>query len=819
MRTRISVFLITLSGLILEVGLTRIYSASIWYHFAFVAISVALLGWGLGGFTVHLLKQRVRLSMETAALVTLLYAGAIPLCLWLLARFPFEMERLPLYFLAPLLPFFLAGMALSIVFDLQRAVAGSLYFADLVGAAVGAVLVTLLLHALGGEAALLAAAIAPAIAAVLLTGIRGKGLGGSDERLEVRDQRSEIDESSLSPASRAEANKNQPDSLTVAKPSPLTLSQGERESAVAEHASRALYQTEKELSRRGLMPRVVRVIAIITVVLTSVAVFCAVKFGTFRVVPGTIKAMRRQMDANPESRIAHTGWNAYSRIDAVEGVAPRHVARLYIDSDAWTSIVEWDGRLESAKDLRDSYRALPFRLTPNAETLVIGPGGGADVVAALASGSRKVTAVELNPLMLKFVRSYGARAGNLYDRPDVEVIESEGRNFISRTDRKFDIIFLGFVDTWASVASGGLSLSENYLYTTEALKAYYDHLTEDGLVAIMRWRTDIPRLVSNAVTLLGAEEASKRTVVLLEKRETPEDPAQMIFLLRKRRFTNAETAYIMGWELANPIIVPGRYAEEPYDSLFAGRKTLTQLVTESSQRIDPVFDNSPFYFATERPWGIPYRTRKALSAVVGPLLVLLALFIVFGKPKGKRSGPYAASIVYFACLGTGFIAVELTLLENLTLLVGHPIFTLSILLFTILAAGGCWSAPSGRLPPRWGRLAVSALGAVSAFALPKLIPVLLPLELNARVAIAIALIAPFGVMMGMPFPQGLRQTGRGSLPAPPFYWGLNGIMSVIGSVGTVVIALIFGFHIAMLAGSACYFCAAIAAGSMNAFPS
>src|SRR5881296_1268644 len=166
--TRIAVFLITLSGLVLEVGLTRIYSASIWYHFAFVAISVALLGWGLGGFTVHLLKQRVRLSMETAALVTLLYAGAIPLCLWLLARFPFEMERLPLYFLAPLLPFFLAGMALSIVFDIHRAVAGTLYFYDLIGAALGAVLVTLLLHVFGGEAALLIGAIAPAVAGLLL---------------------------------------------------------------------------------------------------------------------------------------------------------------------------------------------------------------------------------------------------------------------------------------------------------------------------------------------------------------------------------------------------------------------------------------------------------------------------------------------------------------------------------------------------------------------------------------------------------------------------------------------------------------------------
>src|SRR6476620_12432089 len=144
MRTRLSVFLITLSGLILEVGLTRIYSASIWYHFAFVAVSVALLGWGLGGFTVHLLKQKVTLSANTAALFTAIYALTIPLCLWLLGRFPFELDRLPLYFLAPLVPFFLAGMALSIIFDLHRSVTGSLYFADLLGAAIGAVLVTFL---------------------------------------------------------------------------------------------------------------------------------------------------------------------------------------------------------------------------------------------------------------------------------------------------------------------------------------------------------------------------------------------------------------------------------------------------------------------------------------------------------------------------------------------------------------------------------------------------------------------------------------------------------------------------------------------------
>ncbi len=489
MLTHLSVFLITLSGLVLEVGLTRIYSASIWYHFAFVAISVALLGWGLGGFTVHVLKRTRRLSMNTAALVTLLYAAAIPLCLWLLVRFPFELDRLPLYFLAPLLPFFLAGMALSIVFDLNRASSGSLYFADLVGAALGAVLVTVLLFALGGEAALLAATIAPAIAALCL---------------------------SLVPDPAAESS-----------------------------------ETRKK--RAGLLPRAIRMLALAGVVLTVVAVFSAVKLGTFRVKPGTTKAMRNQMDANPQAHIAQTGWNAYSRIDAVEGVAPRHVARLYIDSDAWTSIYEWDGRLESASDLRNSYRALPFRLTPNAETLVIGPGGGADVVSALSSGSRKVTAVELNPLMLKFVRSYGARAGNIYDRPDVETIQSEGRNFISRTDRKFDIIFMGFVDSWASVASGGLSLSENYLYTTEAFRAYYDHLTDNGILVVLRWETDIPRLVTNTVATLGAEAAGKRIVALMEAQGAPNEPRQMLFMLRKRPFTETETADIPGTGHKQPL--------------------------------------------------------------------------------------------------------------------------------------------------------------------------------------------------------------------------------------------------------------------------
>ena len=809
MRTRISVFLITLSGLILEVGLTRIYSASIWYHFAFVAISVALLGWGLGGFTVHLLKKVRPLSMNAAALTTLLYAGAVPLCLWLLVRYPFEMDRLPLYFLAPLVPFFLAGMALSIVFDIHRAVAGTLYFYDLVGAALGAVLVTLLLHVFGGEAALLVGAIAPAVAGLLLATGTGE--------LEVRGQRAEVRVDGLSPASRAQENQLKGSS---GRPSPNPLPGGEG-------------QTPEGTGRRhdrvavgASASRGIQIAAVAMVLITAACAFAAIRFGAFRVKPGTIKAMRRQMDAAPGSKIVQTGWNAYSRIDCVEGL-PDSFARLYIDSDAWTGIRGWDGNLEHVKDMAGSYRALPWRLTPNAETLIIGPGGGPDVVAALASGSKKVTAVEMNPLMLKFVRSYGARAGNLYDRPDVEAIQSEGRNFISRTDRKFDIILLGFVDSWASVASGGLSLSENYLYTTEAVRAYYDHLKPDGILVILRWEMDIPRLVSNSVATLGSSEAAKRIVVLMEKRANPNDYPQMLFMLRKRPFTDAEVSEIENkWTEANAVVAPNGIAPAGIKEVLAGTQTLQQYDDSSPRYVGPVWDDSPFYFAIDRPYRMPKNIAENLrNWLVGPSIGMLALFAVFGMPRSKsvlkddgasafpaRRGVlrYGGSLLYFAALGFGFIAVELALLQNLTLLVGHPIYSLSVLLFTLLAFGGIGSALSVRFPMWLACAAVAVIGAIEALALPRLVPALLWLPLWGRLGVAIVLIAPLGLAMGMPFPRGLRETGDGSLPAPPFYWGLNGIMSVIGSVTTVFVALTAGFQAAMLMGSACYLLAALA---------
>jgi predicted membrane-bound spermidine synthase len=692
-----------------------------------VAISVALLGWGLGGFALHALRHRLPPTRERAGLFTLLYATSLPVGLWLIVRLPFLPDRLAYYFLISLGPFLLAGAALSTVFDLHREKTGTLYFADLLGAGTGALLVTWLLAWLGGEGTVLACALFPLGAAVCFS-----------PRLAIR-------------ASSLAA---------------LMLL------GIATHEST----------------------------------------GFFKIKSAPTKGMYRHMAEHPGTRVAMTGWNAYSRIDAVTGFPHPYLARLYIDSDAWTSLLRWDGRLESAAFSRNWFRALPFRLAPERpQTLVIGPGGGSDVLVALGAGSAKVTAVELNPLMLRFVRHFGAEGGNLYDHPQVEAVLSEGRTLVRRTDRRFDVILLGFVDSWAAVASGGLSLSENHLYTVEAFHDYCERLTSDGMLVILRWDVDIPRLVSNAVALLGAEEAGRRLLVLLERRGTEEEPPQMIFILRRRPFTEAETAAAMAFSQARPVIVPGRHVEAPYADLLAGRKTMAEYVAEADSRVDPVTDDRPFFFARQKPWGLPGSMSLAFLTILLPLSLLCLAFVAKGRPDGASPRAYRASVVYFAGLGLGFIAVELSLLQHLTLLLGHPIFTLSVLLFTLLLAGGLGSSRSGGVRPPVVCAWVAGLGAVYALGLPRVIPALLPLALPARLAVAVLLIAPLGFAMGMPFPRGLVLAAKTGLPAPPFYWGLNGILSVAGSLATMVVAVTSGFTAAMLGGCLCYAGAALAA--------
>ncbi len=429
----VAVLLLSACGLMFELMLTRVFSATIWYHYTFVAISVALLGWGLGGFFVYVFGLAKYPQQARSILIglSLLLAVALQLFLYIILQLPFTPDRLTLYFLLSMLPFLAGGAALSLAFETNGHDINRLYFADLVGAAAGVLLVPLVIGRLGAETAILATAVLPALAAVL-------------------------------------------------------LSVGEARSP-----------------RRGW--QVVAGLVLVGVVFTTSRNYCTQAW-TIRDAPS--KALYKLRSEHKDTyRIVSDHWNAYSRITAVQGFDNYHVARLFIDSDAETSVLPWDGT-NLPSDGRRWFRAFPLRLVDKPKVLVIGPGGGTDVVMAFRGGSTDVTGVEMNPLMVSAVRQFGARAGNVYDDPRMHLVMDEGRNFIQRSNEKFDEIILGFVDSWASVASGGLALTENYLYTRDALAAYYDHLGDRGTLVIVRWPSDVPRLVSNCVDFLQQRNMS-----------------------------------------------------------------------------------------------------------------------------------------------------------------------------------------------------------------------------------------------------------------------------------------------------------------------
>jgi predicted membrane-bound spermidine synthase len=740
-----AVLLLSAAGLMFELTLTRIFSATIWYHFTFVAISVALFGWGMGGFLVYVLRlsRSPERSRTILVVLGLLFALALPLFQVAILQFPFTADLLPFYIIMSALPFLLGGAALSLAFESRGADVNRLYFADLVGASAGTVAVPLAIGLLGAETVVLAAGVLPALAAVVLglSAPKGKSRAAGGVGLAVL--------------------------------------------AAVIALSAWNFQTQKL---------------------------------TIRDAPG--KAMYKLLHDHPNASIKSDYWNAYSRITSVVGFDDAYVARLFIDSDAETSVLHWNGQMGQIPHARKWFRAFPFRLVNEPKVLVIGPGGGTDVALAIECGSPRVTAVEMNPLVVKCVREFGPAAGNIYtDHPKVNLVLEEGRSFIQRTGDRFDLIVLGWVDSWASVSSGGLSLTENYLYTKEAMRAYYDHLSPHGAVAIIRWPVDVPRLVANAVCVLSDQGMPIDRIgrhilaVSLRKPESQEGSSvETVFMLSRaeldapivdRLLEGLSTAYVHQ--------APTRPSEGPYADLFSGKITFPKYTDSFAKMATPVADDQPFYFAVDKPMGIPaFITKLLYFSVVAVLAFTVVLFVAGSLLKFRI--PRLRAVGYFGALGMGFIICEVALMQRLILLRGHPIYTLVVILFVLLLASALGSFfarrfPADRIRAALGRVIplVVLLIVLGAFVLPSLIRSAVPLELPWRIAIAAALTLPFGFLMGMPFPLGLRRSTYDPQGAPvSVLWGINGVASVLGSIGGMLLAMAAGFTVVFLAGAACY---------------
>jgi hypothetical protein len=744
------IFLIALSGLVLEVSITRIFSAAIWYHFAFVAVSVALVGLGASGLVVQHRVKKLKgkwaenLTIYSAWGITLF----IPITLFVMHALASQVIYLPLFMILFSVPFFLVGIIISAAFNAFASVAGRLYAADLIGASAGALLVVLFLVLTGGEGSTLIVGLIAAIGGTIF--------------------------------------------------------------------SRIAKNTKKT------------VVSLIFVAFAISLIFLnhATQIFAIPTDPTAQKDLPIYLREHPGSKIVKTEWNSFSRIDVVEGGTGGEglVAKVFIDGGAGTNIISWDGNTESRQELSNWMQYLPFKMMQEPKILVIGSGGGRDVVASLVSGSKDVTSVEINPIIYDTVKSYGERAGNVYSHEYVRSYVDEGRSFITRSSEKYDIIYVPFVDTWASVSSGGLSVSENFLYTLEGFQQYYDHLTDRGKIVTVRWLIDAPRFISTYAKLLEQngipQDQLYRHLIMVTSDSYTQDPSVTMVMFSKSPFTDEEITFLsqsFSQYDYMPILIPGQVVREPYSAFLSGELNLEQFYDNFETKVYPVTDDNPYFLSFEKP--LPSAVEILLYASIGIVAIFLLIPFSWMRRRGGEGGEsssqkselrVATVIPYFAALGMGFILIELALLQKLILLMGNPTMTFALLLFTLLLSSGSGSLLSSRIAKNNMKNLIFVIGGIAGLGilyvlfLPLIIYSTIAEPIEVKAIVSIAILAPIGFLMGMPLPTGMRLLKVHRPNYIPWMWAVNGAFSVLGAVLAIALGIMYGSSLAMILGILIY---------------
>jgi hypothetical protein len=557
-------------------------------------------------------------------------------------------------------------------------------------------------------------------------------------------------------------------------------------------------------------------------------------------------------------RIEATGWSALSRVDITELGAK--AKRVWIAGGVnESSMIRFDGDFKGLRARRDEvldkaasaldYTVLPHLLKVDHTVAMIGTSGGADSLRALQTGARKVTGIEMDPTIARFVtRDYTAYNGGLFRDGDYsELVVDEGRSYLRRSGRKFDVIQQVNNFTPIAFANGALNLSENYLLTVESFADFWDHLTDDGILSISRHGSI--RLLATAVEMLRRrgmkpEEYAKHLIVA-------QGPVVHIstLLLKKSPFTREEVDRIYAFYEKTGTTrfieyAPYRTAElhDPATNLYL--KIATAADPAPYLRVGPYNFTAPTdakpFFNHMKTLGVRDDDRESLPLLpeqvrrvdpenklgrrvpkgdLPPLVVLIEALLMatvfFGVPlltRGDLRGAlrgHAQALGYFACLGIAFIFIEICLIQRLVLFLGAPVYSIATVFGSLLVFAGLGSLASGRLRPDLPTLRVLLLVVAAAivalhFLMPALTDAFLGSGFPVRVAVAIAITGALGFLMGMPMPMGIRHlaaTGRNIIS---WGWAINGYFTVIGSALSVLLAVNFGFVTVFLAAAAIY---------------
>ena len=781
----LGLFLLTFATLMLELVETRLLSVMRWYHLAFFVISAAMFGMTAGAVWVYAKRSRFTQATLSADLawMTAAFAVSVPVALLVQASlapaFVASATFVAVYAelaVAIALPFFFSGAAVSLALTRSPFPAGRVYAVDLAGAALGCLGVLVLLRLTDASSAILLIGAVVAASAALLA---GSGIGGP-----------------------------------APSPPPLARLLGRPWTICVVLLALGLVNG---LTRRGLQPLMIK----------------------------------ERIEPRGEGMIFEK-WNSFSRVIAMRPVIERprlwgpsptlppiRVPQIWlnIDGDAGTVMSRFDGNPESARYLSYDVTNLVYALGSSRRTAVIGVGGGRDVLSAWCFGSRDVTGVELNPTFLDLLlrKEPFATFAGIRALPGVRLINDEARSWFTRSRESFGVIQMSMADTWAATGAGAFTLTENGLYTVEGWRAFLARLAPDGLFTVSRWYEpddvdETGRLVSLAVAaLLDAGVTEPRAHLFI----ATSGPVATLILSRAP-FKAEDIATLRGFcgtFQFNVHLSPDAAPPSPLIAAMVACRDRAELQRRTSGLdldLTPPDDERPFFFNL-LPLDQPLRAIRyigrggvvggnllattSLCTIMLVSLILIVATIVLplrGAIREAGRGVVIGGTLYFAMLGLGFMLVEMGLLQRLSLFLGHPVYSLSIVLFSlILAAGaGSWLSERMRLasPAVLAAWAVVLAGYVAS--LPAWMPGLLaPFQsagIAARAGVCLALIAPAGLLMGFGFPTGLRLAAARDERPTVWFWGINGAAGVLGSAIAIALSIAFGIGTTLILGAVCY---------------
>jgi SAM-dependent methyltransferase len=774
-----AIFVLASATLSYQILITRFFSVMLYYHFAFAAVSLAMLGLTRGAMEVYSKPARYapeRVGVEFArhaAWFAITGVGAMLafLCVPLVVPGEYVMVALAVATIAFVAPFTESGVCITLLLTRLPYGGGWLYAADLTGAALGCLGVIFVLLVVDPVSATLWIGAFAAAAGWMVV----RGLGDA-RRLRL--------------------------SGVVA----VAL------------AAMALVHTGLDVSGKS-----------------HLGVFWA--------------------KGSDQSGTLFERWNTYSRVrvKALGETSPFGWAfarkpdvkidqnLLDIDADAATVITRHDGDIGKLSYLKDDVINAAYLVQPPADVAVIGVGGGRDILSALLFGARRIHGIEINPAIFEVLTDKFAEfSGHLDRQPGVSLVNAEARSYINHSSDRYDLVQISLIDTWAATAAGGLTLTENRLYTVEAWDDFYRSLNPGGLLSVSRWydpaghRGEFYRLVAIAAAALQrkgvpASELAQHVIAL--------NVGNIVTVItRPDAFTAAQWQGARARLLAQgfKILMGPDAAFDTVTSTLMSGKADAAFFASLPENIAPSTDDNPFFFYTARFRDLIAAPSSALtnnSPAVS--MTLLLLMVALGACFYYIVGPFVGlarrmplseltpPVVYFCAIGVGFMLIEISQMQRLMVFLGHPVYGLGVVLFTILLFGGAGSVTVGARVARSGAViarvvALLATLVAAGFLTPLLTTWARSEATDMRILLSVLLLAPPAFCMGMMFPLGLN-IWRRHAELLPFFWSANGITSMFASVLGMALSIEFGIANTYALGACFYLvCALMIVGSRQA---